>query len=167
MFRHAAVAVLAALSIAAAHAQTAPKGWKVEANATAWIAMSPEQVRLAYYPVAKTPSAMAFWFEAEGLRHAYAYGKKVANQASAVATVDPDVGRLLGQSRTVLDAGNNQIAVMSYAWDTTKGHQLAQIIMPVSEAKSAAYDTAFAELTKAYKAGFAYTPAAPAQKPAG
>ena len=167
MFRFAAVAVLAALSIAAANAQMAPKGWKVTANTNAWIAASPEQVRLAYYPVAKTQSAIAFWFEAEGLRHAYAYGKSVANQAEAAASVDPQAGRLLGQSRTLLDAGANQIAVMSYAWETPKGHQLAQIIMPVSEAKSAAYDTAFAELTKAYKAGFAYTPAAPAQKPAG
>jgi hypothetical protein len=161
MFRRAVLASLVALSIAAAHAQSAPKGWKVEVNANAWIAMSPEQVRLAYYPVAKTQSAMAFWFEDEGLRHAYAYGKSVANQASAAVSVDPEAGRLLGQSRTLLDAGANQIAVMSYAWDTPKGHQLAQIVMPVSQAKSAAYDTAFAELTKAYKAGFAYVPVIP------
>ncbi|HVY87809.1 MAG TPA: hypothetical protein VG942_03025 [Hyphomonadaceae bacterium] len=168
MFRTTILAAVAALSFcAAAHAQTAPKGWKVETNITGWYATSPESVRLAYYPVAQSKASVVFWFEAEGLRYSYAYGKSVVNQASSVSTVDPKAGRLLAQSRTLLDAAGNQVAVLSYAWETPKGRQLAQIIMPVAASRSASYDTAFAQLTKDYKAGFAYTPEPPAQKPAG
>lgn len=165
MFRTALLAAVLALS-ATATAQTAPKGWKVETNATGWYATSSENVRLAYYPAAQSKASTVFWFEGEGLRHAYAYGRQVMNQAASVSTVDPKAGQLYAQSRTLIDAAGNQIAVLSYAWETPKGRQLAQIIMPVAASRSASYDAAFAELTRDYKAGFSYTPAGAAQKPA-
>jgi hypothetical protein len=149
--------LIAALALcAAAQAQTAPKGWKVEASANAWVATSADHVRLAFYPAAKSKAAFVFWFQDEGLRHAFAYGRTVGNEAQAVSTMDPDAGRLMAQSRTLLDATGAQVAVLSYAWDAPQGRQLAQIVMPVAAAQGPACNAAFAELTKAYKSGFAY-----------
>ena len=82
--------------------------------------------------------------------------------------MDPDAGAFLAQTRTLESASRVHTAVLSYAWETRQGRQLAQIVMPLTGADSPAYNAAFAELTAAWKTGIAYVPpekAAP--KPAG
>jgi hypothetical protein len=154
--------ILAALAFAAtAYAQTAPKGWKVETNPAAWIATSPEHVKLAFYPAVKNAATFVYWFEDEGLRHTYAYGRTIRSQEATKTTTDPDAGALLAQAR-VLEEGGARFAVLSYAWQTPKGKQLAQIVMPGSVSRdSPAYKAALDEITAAWKSRFAYQPSAP------
>ncbi len=160
MSRLTLIAALALALAGAANAQTAPKGWKVESTPNVWIATSPEAVRLAYYPAVKSRATFVFWFEDEGLRRTYGFGRKVGNQDTTQRTMDPDAGPLLAQSRTLVEANGAQTAVMTYAWETKQGRQMAQIVLPVTVgAASPAYKAAFAELTAAWKAGFAYVPA--------
>jgi hypothetical protein len=156
--RLALIAAALALS-ATAHAQTAPKGWKTDASANAWLATSPDQkVRLAFYPAVKNSSALVFWFEDEGLRRTSAYGRTVLNQETTRSTTDPEAGPLLAQSR-MLDIGGAPIAVLTYGWQTGKGKQLVQMILPPAAKDSPAYKAAFEEITAAWKAGVVYTPA--------
>jgi hypothetical protein len=160
MPRLSLIAALALAFSATAQAQTAPKGWKVETTPNVWIATSPEAVRLAYYPVVKSRATFVFWFEEEGLRRTYGFGRTVGNEDPSRRTMDPDAGPLLAQSRTLVEANGAQTAVMSYAWETKQGRQMAQIVLPVTVGvASPAYKAAFAELTAAWKADFAWTPA--------
>ena len=63
----------------------------------------------------------------------------------------------------MLEEGGVRFAVLSYAWQTPKGKQLAQMVVPHSvNRESPAYKAALDEITAAWKAGFAYQPAAPA-----
>jgi hypothetical protein len=150
-------AVLALTSTA--HAQTAPKGWKTDASANAWLATSPDQkVRLAFYPAVKNSSALVFWFQDEGLRRTSAYGRTIINQDEPESAADPNAGPLLAQSR-VLDIGGAAVAVLSYGWQTGKGKQLVQIVLPVTAKDSPAYKAALDEITAAWKAGVVYAPA--------
>jgi len=155
-----AILIAAALALTVpAHAQTAPKGWKVDASANAWLATSPDQkVRLAFYPAVKNASALVFWFQEEGLRRTSAYGRNVTNQDEPRNTTDPEAGPLLAQSR-MLDIGGAPIAVVTYGWQTGKGKQLVQIILPPTAKDSPAYKAAFDEITAAWKSGVAYAPA--------
>jgi hypothetical protein len=158
MIRLAFIAAALALS-ATAHAQTAPKGWKVDASANAWLATSPDQkVRLAFYPAVKNASAFVFWFQDEGLRRTAAYGRNVINQDEPRNTTDPEAGLLLAQSR-ILDIGGAPVAVVTYGWQTGKGKQLVQMILPPAAKDSSAYKAAFDEITAAWKAGVVYIPA--------
>jgi hypothetical protein len=167
MLRPALLAIALTLT-SAAHAQTAPKGWKVDAGANAWIATSPEQVRLIYYPVVKSKATFVYWFEDEGLRRTQGLGGAVRAQEAAVRTMTPEAGAFLAQTRTIESANRARTAVLSYAWETRQGRQLVQIAMPITGAESPAYKAAFAELTAAWKAGVAYTPPEkPAPKSAG
>ena len=152
--------LIAALALSAtAHAQTAPKGWKTDASANAWLATSPDQkVRLAFYPAVKNSSTFVYWFEDEGLRRTYAYGRTVTNQDATRGATDPEAGPLLAKSR-MLDIGGAPVAVLSYGWQTGKGKQLVQIILPATAKDSPAYKAAFDEITAAWKAGAAYVPA--------
>lgn len=166
MFRSALATALSALALcSAASAQTAPDGWKVEPLPGAWNATSPtSDVRLVYYPAVKSSASLVYWFDEEALRRSYAYGKQVGSQAPARASVDPEAGRLIAQSRVMLDANRAEIAVLSYAWRTPQGYQLAQIVMPIASQGGPAFDAAFAEIDRAYKSQTAYTPS---EKPAG
>ena len=156
-------AVLALLP--AAHAQTAPAGWKLDVTPNVWIATSPERVRLAFYPAAKSTATFIFWFEDEGLRRTYAFSRNVKSQAATETTVQPPAPRLLAQGRTIADAAGARTSVYSYGWETPKGKQLVQILLPASVGvESAAYKAAFDEMTRAWKAKLVYTPA---EKPAG
>jgi hypothetical protein len=158
MLRFALLAAVLAFS-ATAHAQTAPKGWKVDASASAWLATSPDQkVRLAYYPAVKNSSTFVYWFEDEGLRRTYAYGRTITNQDASKRTTGPEGGPLLAQSR-MLDVGGAPIAVLSYAWQTSKGKQLVQIILPSTAKDSTSYKAALDEITAAWKSGASYAPA--------
>ncbi|HEV7693452.1 MAG TPA: hypothetical protein VGO52_21645 [Hyphomonadaceae bacterium] len=152
--------LIAALALSAtAHAQTAPKGWKIDASANAWLATSPDQkVRLAFYPVVKNASAFVFWFQDEGLRRTSAYGRTVINQDEPESTTNPEAGPLLAQSR-MLNIGGAPIAVLTYGWQTGKGKQLVQMILPPAAKDSPAYKAAFEEITAAWKAGVVYAPA--------
>jgi len=141
-----------------AHAQTAPKDWKVEAGADVWIASSPEQVRLIFYPAVKSKATFVYWFEDEGLRRTQGLGGVVRAQEPAERTMDPAAGAFLAQTRTIEAANRARTAVLSYAWETKQGRQLVQIAMPLTSAESPAYKAAFAELTAAWKAGVAYMP---------
>jgi hypothetical protein len=158
MLRLALLAAVLALS-AAAHAQTAPKGWKTDASANAWLATSPDQkVRLAFYPAVKNSSALVFWFQDEGLRRTSAYGRTIINQDEPETTTDPNAGPLLAQSR-MLDISGAAVAVHTYGWQTGKGKQLAQIILAASAKDSPAYKAALDEIAAAWKAGMVYAPA--------
>lgn len=168
MSRLALLSFAAALClIAPVHAQTAPKGWKVEAGANSWIASSPEQVRLVFYPAVKSRSTFVYWFEDEGLRRTQGFGGAVRAQEPAVSSMDPDAGAFLAQTRTIEAANRAQTAVLSYAWETRQGRQLAQILLPITlGTESPAYKAAFEQLTAAWKSGVTYAPK-PAHKPAG
>jgi len=154
--------LIAALAFSAtAHAQTAPKGWKVDATAGAWLATSPDQkVRLAFYPAVKNASALVFWFKDEGLRRTYAYGRVITSQDEPETATDPNVvGPLLGQAR-MLNINGAAVAVHTYGWQTGKGKQIAQVILASASRTDPAYMAAVAEITAAWKAGVVYTPAA-------
>lgn len=155
-----AILLAAALAlVSTAHAQTAPKGWKTDASANAWLATSPDQkVRLAFYPAVKNASTFVYWFEDEGLRRTYAYGRTVLNQDDTKSTTDPEAGPLLAKSR-MLDIGGAPVAVLTYGWQTGKGKQLVQMILPPAAKDSPAYKAAFEEITAAWKAGVVYAPA--------
>jgi hypothetical protein len=154
-----ALALSGAAYAQAACAQTAPKGWKVDASADAWLATSPDQkVRLAFYPAVKNASAFVFWFQDEGLRRTSAYSRTIINQDEPETATDPKVGPLLGQAR-MLNISGAALAVQSYGWQTGKGKQLVQIILPATAKDSPAYKAALEEITAAWKAGVAYTPA--------
>lgn len=163
MLRPALLAIALTIT-SAAHAQTAPKDWKVEADANAWTATSPEQVRLVFYPAVKSKATFVYWFEDEGLRRTQGLGGAVRAQEPAERTMTPDAGAFLAQTRTLEAANRVHTAVLSYAWETKQGRQLAQIAMPLTSAESPAYKAAFAEVTRAWKAGVAYMPS---EKPAG
>jgi hypothetical protein len=153
------ILLIAALTLSTtAEAQTAPKGWKVDASAGAWLATSPDQkVRLAFYPAVKNSSTFVFWFRDESLRRTSAYGRNVINEDPAKTTTDPNAGPLLAQSRT-LDISGAPIGILSYGWETGRGKQLVQIILSASEKDGPAYQAAFSEITAAWKAGTVYTP---------
>jgi hypothetical protein len=155
--------LIALLTFAAsAHAQTAPKGWKLETTPNLWMATAPEQVRLVFYPAVKSRATFVYWFEDEGLRRTYGFGLNVRAQGPALRTMEPDAGAFMAQTRTISAADKSETAVQSYAWETPKGRQLVQIVMPVALAESPAYKAAFEEITRAWRAGVAYVPAKPA-----
>ena len=158
-------AALVVLLSASAHAQTAPAGWKLDVTPNVWIATSPERVRLAFYPAVKSTATFIFWFEDEGLRRTFAFSRNVKGQGATETTLQPPAPRLLAQGRTITDAAGARTAVYSYGWETPKGKQLVQILLPESVSQeSPAYKAAFDEMTRAWKATLAY---APAEKPAG
>lgn len=159
MLRNVVLAAVLAFS-ASAYAQTAPKGWKVETSAAGWTASSPDQVRVAFYPAVKNAATFVYWFEDEGLRRTYAYGRTIRSQEPTKRTTDADAGPLLAQSRVLADPGAARLAVYSYAWQTPKGKQLAQIVLPEAVGKeSPAFKAALDEITAAWKSGVAYSPA--------
>jgi hypothetical protein len=157
MLRRALIAAVLLLA-SAAHAQTAPKGWTVEATPNAWVATSPEKVTLAFYPPEKNSNPFVFWFEQAGLRRTFHYGSKIVQQDEPRPTTDPDAGPLIAQGRTI-EASGTRTSVLSYGWQTPKGKQLAQIIFPSGvKPDSPAYTAALDEINRAWKAKLAYTP---------
>ncbi|MDP3739424.1 MAG: hypothetical protein Q8R02_18695 [Hyphomonadaceae bacterium] len=173
MLRLALLSLIALSLGAPTYAQTAPKGWKVDAGANSWTATSPEQVRLVFYPAVKSRSTFVYWFEDEGLRRTQGFGGTVRAQDPAERSMDPDAGAFLAQTRTIESANRVRTAVLSYAWETRQGRQLAQIVMPLAlGTESPAYKAAFEQLTAAWKSGVAYAPPEastpqPTPKPAG
>jgi len=160
MLRRFALASLALALSGVAHAQTAPKGWKVDAAASAWTAEAPDHLKLVFYPAEKSSSTFVYWFEDAGERRARLYGAREVGAEKSVMSFNPEAGQFYAQSR-MMEGTAKPFAVLSYGWKAKQGKQLAQIILPPgATTQSASYKAAFEQLTAAWKTGVAYAPPA-------
>ena len=162
------VLALGVLSSSAAFAQTAPEGWSVKQDGEVWVATSTAvaggRVQFVAWPAETSRSAFDFWFDERGL----ALARKlpgfeqhvVARQDKTQAMLTPPHPRLLAQTRVLQTASGEQTGVYTYGWQTPKGRQIAQIVLPAEAGQaSPAYKAAFAQLTAFWKSGEVYKPA--------
>lgn len=156
-----------AVLASSAFAQTAPDGWKVFTTSGAWVAQSPgaagEQVELVAWPAEKSRATFDFWFEERGLALARALPghdwTAVKTQARTEASLQPPHPRILAQARVLVDRSGAEAGVYTYAWQTPKGRQIVQIVMPVKVGKqSPAYRAAFDQMSAFWRSGEVYSP---------
>ncbi len=152
----------------AAFAQTAPDGWPVSEAGGVWVATSSPvpggRVQLVVWPAESSRSAFDFWFEERGLalaRKLPGFDRHtVKGQDRTQTMLTPPHPRLLAQTRVLQTASGEQTGVYTYGWQTPKGRQIAQIVLPAEAGQaSPAYKAAFAQLSVFWKSGEVYKPA--------
>lgn len=152
----------AAPAFAPALAQSPPNYWRVEKNATQWMAVSPDQgrgltVRLVYFVAHKPQGELSLWFPEAQRRVAWRHGE-IINIGKVETLVQPYLAPLIAGSIVVKPKGDGpRIAIHSYAYDTPQGRQMMQIYIPATLGKkNPAYKEAFARMNDFWRSNSVY-----------